>query len=500
MNNSYCGRHQRNFQHDQLKQEGKTPCRFFFRGCDNILETSEASNAVTCVSCIESLRKKTEPCKHTGCTYKTDGSKYCKKHERDIYRDKEKEQGIRYCDIARGCFTLCEVGFAHCTSCLKLASTQENARRKERTILHSVINELCTTPKQICVNCGNDFEKTMTRYNRPSKLCSGCNTNQSNQDEKRKDRVRNYKEEKLKNIPSHYKEYVTNAFDRNYCMELSFEDFLLLVQKPCHYCDHYNEIEVNGIDRVNNSIGYTKENCVPCCSVCNRMKLMYHPVFFIEKCQILSKRKIVDPDYYATWKEYYIEPKLYKNYKGYKQQSEFQRGLQFTITKAQWDTLIVQPCYLCGYQCKYGIGLDRVDNTIRAYTIENVKPCCGSCNIMKHELQLEDFLKKAEAISTKWNDLSSMMAIPRGNNPRKEAVKKLQMVGTKERKAWKALGVYYTVLANSDTFYESQKEVLKLEEYTELKSLVMSTEKEHTIPVIQTLLVKLKKRRQRSKS
>jgi 5-methylcytosine-specific restriction endonuclease McrA len=30
---------------------------------------------------------------------------------------------------------------------------------------------------------------------------------------------------------------------------------------------------VQGIDRVDNSIGYTPDNCVPCCTQCNRIKL-----------------------------------------------------------------------------------------------------------------------------------------------------------------------------------------------------------------------------------
>ena len=32
---------------------------------------------------------------------------------------------------------------------------------------------------------------------------------------------------------------------------------------------------MNGIDRVDSSKGYTLDNCVPCCSICNTMKLNY---------------------------------------------------------------------------------------------------------------------------------------------------------------------------------------------------------------------------------
>lgn len=69
--------------------------------------------------------------------------------------------------------------------------------------------------------------------------------------------------------------------------ELSLEDFSTLVHQKCHYCgadpaykpeftpksDPDNKLYANGIDRIDSDKGYTKENCVPCCSTCNRMKL-----------------------------------------------------------------------------------------------------------------------------------------------------------------------------------------------------------------------------------
>ena len=34
-----------------------------------------------------------------------------------------------------------------------------------------------------------------------------------------------------------------------------------------------NEVaKFNGIDRIDSNIGYTVNNCVPCCTICNHMK------------------------------------------------------------------------------------------------------------------------------------------------------------------------------------------------------------------------------------
>jgi len=37
-----------------------------------------------------------------------------------------------------------------------------------------------------------------------------------------------------------------------------------------------------GIDRIDNTKSYIKENCVPCCNICNRMKLEMNTQEFIE--------------------------------------------------------------------------------------------------------------------------------------------------------------------------------------------------------------------------
>ena len=65
---------------------------------------------------------------------------------------------------------------------------------------------------------------------------------------------------------------------------MSFEEFLTFTnKKECSYCGeelkwtthrtkHGKEFVGRNLDRVNSEKGYTRENCVPCCPSCNRMK------------------------------------------------------------------------------------------------------------------------------------------------------------------------------------------------------------------------------------
>lgn len=53
--------------------------------------------------------------------------------------------------------------------------------------------------------------------------------------------------------------------------QLTRRQFDRLVQENCLYGGESPD-PLNGIDRVDNSIGYTQENCVPCCAQCNRAK------------------------------------------------------------------------------------------------------------------------------------------------------------------------------------------------------------------------------------
>lgn len=105
-------------------------------------------------------------------------------------------------------------------------------------------------------------------------------------------------------INVYYNNYRTGALSRNLEWNLSLDEFKNIINKDCCYCGQkpeekqslirYNKtgspILVNGIDRIDSTKGYYKENCVPCCFMCNKMKsdLYYkdflHHIKKIYKC------------------------------------------------------------------------------------------------------------------------------------------------------------------------------------------------------------------------
>lgn len=93
-----------------------------------------------------------------------------------------------------------------------------------------------------------------------------------------------------------YGRYKAVAHRANRKFELTQKEFREIVSQPCHYCgrepetkcgspDSFGQYIYNGIDRVDNQKGYSKDNVVPCCIQCNRAKhvLSYHE--FIDMCK-----------------------------------------------------------------------------------------------------------------------------------------------------------------------------------------------------------------------
>lgn len=128
--------------------------------------------------------------------------------------------------------------------------------------------------------CGNTRKFSSSEvWNKKFKPCKKCQAREI---------YRKNADEIIKN--SMYRQYKWSAKQRKYIFSLSKKDFFNMIESKCFYCGeepmqerfitekrrsmwHEDEkIFVNGIDRVDNLIGYTKENCVPCCKKCNFAK------------------------------------------------------------------------------------------------------------------------------------------------------------------------------------------------------------------------------------
>ena len=83
-----------------------------------------------------------------------------------------------------------------------------------------------------------------------------------------------------------YSQYVVRARNDNLSFKLSRKFFRRLVQQNCYYCGcpPTNKLKrrgrgsyfiCNGLDRIDNKKGYTKDNVVPCCFICNVAKRHY---------------------------------------------------------------------------------------------------------------------------------------------------------------------------------------------------------------------------------
>ncbi len=71
------------------------------------------------------------------------------------------------------------------------------------------------------------------------------------------------------------------------------------------------------------------------------------------------------------------------------------RGKEFLLSPEDFSEIIVLPCVYCGDGRK--VGVDRIDNSL-GYTKENSAPCCKTCNYMKKNHSVEDFLSHIKKI------------------------------------------------------------------------------------------------------
>lgn len=199
-----------------------------------------------------------------------------------------------------------------------------------------------------------------------------------------------------KSAKGKYVVYKSSAKANGIIFELTLDEASKLFDAPCFYCNEYIPGTLNGIDRVNNFLGYKNGFVVTCCTLCNMLKSCWeynsfiayagHIAFFTN----LNTGKLISLDK--------IPNTTRNSFSEYKTRA-IDRNYAFHISEEEFNTIVSDNCHLCGKQNSelHSNGLDRLDNNI-GYEKNNLKACCGSCNRLKREHVLTDVIQKCALI------------------------------------------------------------------------------------------------------
>lgn len=236
---------------------------------------------------------------------------------------------------------------------------------------------------KLCTNCN----KEMPVIN-PRRSCDKCL-----EDGRNKDRGR----------VLHSERFAYKAASRNKECNLTTKEIMITSFSPCHYCgNQFVGSELNGIDRINNQIGYTKENITPCCRTCNVIKYTNSDDVFLKMVQhIATYHDLVDNGelHSEVFQDHYGDISIKKLYDIYQDRAA-KRNKIFSLSLDEFAEIQKDECYLCGKQNTdlHKNGLDRVDNNL-GFVEENVSACCGNCNMAKSTFDISEFLEKCQQIT-----------------------------------------------------------------------------------------------------
>lgn len=401
-------------QTDQDKCKG---CNKNFTEVARIIMPDRETFYDTCKKCLERLKRnqrarekraKIPKCKwifpDTGkpCAFKEHKdikNGYCGNHQRCGKIKDGKDQGFNFCSDEKRCETRLpdDYPFDRCLECrIKEREREKKLREKIKNTPNKIEDG---EEKQLCIGC-NTFKPLIEGFKikdgSDSDKCKECLDKQTIYELTRE---RTPMQKRLKD----YKNCCTKE-DRKKTWELTDEQARYLFLQYCYFCGQKGmEDSPIGIDRIDNDIRkYNEENSVPCCTMCNMMKGTHTEMDFINMCEHITSYNddMYDGDYY---------PQLFKNpkdstYLKYKIWAE-KRKKTFDISEEEFNNEIIEDCTYCGHgnsdsTCKNGI--DRMDNNI-GYTSNNITSCCTTCNFLKRDYSICEFLGKCNEIILHFN-------------------------------------------------------------------------------------------------
>jgi hypothetical protein len=144
-----------------------------------------------------------------------------------------------------------------------------------------------------CGVCGKRFKAATSPLNAGTVKTCGCVNRKKFVARNTGRPSNNIKPSGFANSKRVWKGYRDGAKKRGLSFEIDHKRFVELTSMNCRYCSveplqYYKKHRdngtyyFNGLDRVDNEIGYTESNVVPCCSKCNRAKFQSSQDDFIK--------------------------------------------------------------------------------------------------------------------------------------------------------------------------------------------------------------------------
>jgi hypothetical protein len=161
-----------------------------------------------------------------------------------------------------------------CSKCLKVKDLEKDFYRSKRGFLGK---------SPICKDCSNrivsDYRKTPRGKEKYLTYVKKF---------KEKDGYKENHKSYSRTPKGKYRKYVEQAKKKGVPFELSLECLIeAFWDKPCFYCG--DQVDLVGIDRIDNSLGYSLTNTVSCCSMCNFMKNKKDQSKFIGQCRKIAE-------------------------------------------------------------------------------------------------------------------------------------------------------------------------------------------------------------------
>jgi len=256
--------------------------------------------------------------------------------------------------------------------------------------------------KKICKECNTDkniekfsFRKDSDSYRNVCKKCRSAQTRKIK--EKRVNKI-------IQSGGHNYSQIFKKRKECMKCHKLKLGKFFYKVLERtdglscyCKTCDARYARDRKYDYRDNYRTEEELDTIIKTCSSCNIEKLLK---FFIKESR--SKDGISNICKDCSNKK----NKLYKNTKKgrlatYKIGAK-KRNIEWSLSDKEFYKYWQSNCTYCDDKIKT-IGLDRIDSTI-GYQLDNIVPCCFTCNSMKKTASLNDFKKHIEKIYRKLND------------------------------------------------------------------------------------------------